>query len=298
MKAYDLIIVGGGAAGILCAIDANEKGIKNILLIEKDPVLGGALNLGDYNISKEKTILGKDYKVSLLNKLDKCDIDVKLNTMVLKIEDNNEVLCTSPENGIEKIKGTNIILSNGAKEGSRKPVNMVGDRCSGILTVGMAKKIFNMPHMIPGKEILIAGNATLYMIEKELKDNNINVVGIITTDKDANIYGLTDNIYDNYSIESIYGQGRINRVKLSKGDQEIFVDCDTLIFSNPMLSDGLVAMRSDIKLNQLTTGPQVDKTFMTSRKNIYACGNGIFIHNSIEDIENECKEVIDNIVCK
>ena len=218
--------------------------------------------------------------------------------MVLKIEDNNEVLCTSPENGIEKIKGTNIILSNGAKEGSRKPVNMVGDRCSGILTVGMAKKIFNMPHMIPGKEILIAGNATLYMIEKELKDNNINVVGIITTDKDANTYGLTDNIYDNYSIESIYGQGRINRVKLSKGDQEIFVDCDTLIFSNPMLSDGLVAMRSDIKLNQVTTGPQVDKTFMTSRKNIYACGNGIFIHNSIEDIENECKEVIDNIVCK
>lgn len=298
MKAYDLIIVGGGAAGMLCAIDANEKGIKNILLIEKDPVLGGALNLGDYNISKEKTILGKDYKVSLLNKLDKCNIDVKLNTMVLKIEDNNEVLCTSPENGIEKIKGTNIILSNGAKEGSRKPVNMVGDRCSGILTVGMAKKIFNMPHMIPGKEILIAGNATLYMIEKELKDNNINVVGIITTDKDANTYGLTDNIYDNYSIESIYGQGRINRVKLSKGDQEIFVDCDTLIFSNPMLSDGLVAMRSDIKLNQVTTGPQVDKIFMTSRKNIYACGNGIFIHNSIEDIENECKEVIDNIVCK
>lgn len=298
MKAYDLIIVGGGAAGILCAIDANEKGIKNILLIEKDPVLGGALNLGDYNISKEKTILGKDYKVSLLNKLDKCNIDVKLNTMVLKIEDNNEVLCTSPENGIEKIKGKNIILANGAKEGSRKPVNMVGDRCSGILTVGMAKKIFNMPHMIPGKEILIAGNATLYMIEKELKDNNINIVGIITTDKDANNYGLTDNIYDNYSIESIYGQGRINRVKLSKGDQEIFVDCDTLIFSNPMLSDGLVAMRSDIKLNQVTTGPQVDKIFMTSRKNIYACGNGIFIHNSIEDIENECKEVIDNIVCK
>lgn len=298
MKAYDLIIVGGGAAGILCAIDANEKGIKNILLIEKDPVLGGALNLGDYNISKEKTILGKDYKVSLLNKLDKCNIDVKLNTMVLKIEDNNEVLCTSPENGIEKIKGTNIILANGAKEGSRKPVNMVGDRCSGILTVGMAKKIFNMPHMIPGKEILIAGNATLYMIEKELKDNNINVVGIITTDKDANTYGLTDNIYDNYSIESIYGQGRINRVKLSKGDQEIFVDCDTLIFANPMLSDGLVAMRSDIKLNQVITGPQVDKTFMTSRKNIYACGNGIFIHKYIEDIENECKEVINNIVCK
>ena len=298
MKAYDLIIVGGGAAGILCAIDANEKGIKNILLIEKDPILGGALNLGDYNISKEKTILGKDYKISLLNKFDKCNIDIKLNTMVLKIEDNNEVLCTSPENGIEKIKGKNIILANGAKEGSRKAVNMVGDRCSGILTVGMAKKIFNMPHMIPGKEILIAGNATLYMIEKALKERNINVVGIITNDKEADTYGLTETIYDSYSIEAIYGEGRISRVKLSKGDKEILVDCDTLIFANPMLSDGLVAMRSDIKLNPVTTGPQVDKNFMTSRENIYACGNGIFIHSSIEDIEKECKEVIDNIVCK
>lgn len=298
MKVYDLIIVGGGAAGILCAIDANEKGIENILLIEKDSILGGALNLGDYNISKEKIILGKDYKTNSLDKLDKCNIDIKLNTMVLKIEEDNEVLCTSPENGIEKIKGTNIILANGAKEGSRKAVNMVGDRCSGILTVGMAKKIFNMPHMIPGKDILIAGDATLYMIEKELRDKNINIVGIITSNEDVNTYGLTDTIYNNYSIESIYGQGRINRVKLSKGDQEVFVDCDTLIFANPMLSDGLVAMRSDIKLNQVTTGPQVDKTFMTSRKNIYACGNGIFIHKYIEDIENECKEVINNIVCK
>lgn len=286
------------ATGILCAIDADEKGIENILLIEKDPMLGGALNLGDYNISKEKTILGKDYKTNLLDKIDKCNIDIKLNTMVLKIEEDNEVLCTSPENGIEKIKGKNVILANGAKEGSRKAVNMVGDRCSGILTVGMAKKIFNMPHMVPGKDILIAGDSTLYMIEKELREKNINIVGIITSNEDVNTYGLTDNIYNNYSIESIYGQGRINRVKLSKGDQELFVDCDTLIFANPMLSDGLVAMRSDIKLNQVTTGPQVDKTFMTSRKNIYACGNGIFIHNYIEDIENECKEVIDNIVCK
>ncbi|MDU6248166.1 MAG: hypothetical protein E6612_04505, partial [Paeniclostridium sordellii] len=94
----------------------------------------------------------------------------KLNTMVLKIEENNEVLCTSPTDGIEKIKGKNIILANGAKEGSRKPVDMVGDRCSGILTVGMTKKIFSMENMIPGKEILIAGDATLYMIEKELQD--------------------------------------------------------------------------------------------------------------------------------
>ncbi|CEO27637.1 NAD(P)/FAD-dependent oxidoreductase [Paraclostridium sordellii] len=295
MIEYNLIIVGGGAAGILCAIDAYKKGIKDILLIEKDPVLGGALNVGNFNISNKKNITGKEYKANLLNELDNCKIDIKLNTMVLKIEENNEVLCTSPTDGIEKIKGKNIILANGAKEGARKPVDMVGDRCSGILTVGMTKKIFSMENMIPGKEILIAGDATLYMIEKELQDKNINVVGIITNDKNINSYGLTDKIYDDYTIEAIYGEGRISSVKLVKEGKEELVKCDTLIFANPMLSDGLVAMRSDIKLNPRTTGPEVDDKFMTSRDRIYACGNGIFIHEYIEDIEKECRELVENL---
>ncbi|MDU2686849.1 FAD-binding protein [Paeniclostridium sordellii] len=295
MIEYNLIIVGGGAAGILCAIDAYKKGIKDILLIEKDPVLGGALNVGNFNISNKKNITGKEYKANLLNELDNCKIDIKLNTMVLKIEENNEVLCTSPTDGIEKIKGKNIILANGAKEGSRKPVDMVGDRCSGILTVGMTKKIFSMENMIPGKEILIAGDATLYMIEKELQDKNINVVGIITNDKNINSYGLTDKIYDDYTIDAIYGEGRISSVKLVKEGKEELVRCDTLIFANPMLSDGLVAMRSDIKLNPRTTGPEVDDKFMTSRDRIYACGNGIFIHEYIEDIEKECSELVENL---
>ena len=85
MKEYNLIIVGGGAAGILCAIEANKQGMDNILLIEKDPVLGGALNLGNYNISRENTINGQEYKKSLMKCFDECKVDVKLNTMVLKI---------------------------------------------------------------------------------------------------------------------------------------------------------------------------------------------------------------------
>ena len=93
--------------------------------------------------------------------------------MVLKIEENNEVLCTSSEFGIEKIKGKKIILANGAKEDSRKAISMVGDRCSGILTVGMAKKIFSICNMIPGKNILIDGYETLYMIQEQLKDKKM-----------------------------------------------------------------------------------------------------------------------------
>ncbi|WP_373599322.1 FAD-dependent oxidoreductase [Paraclostridium bifermentans] len=294
MREYELVIVGGGAAGILCAIDAYQKGIENILIIEKDPVLGGALNLGDYNISKNKAMTGKEYKQILIDKLDKCKIDIQLNTMVLKIEDNNEVLCTSPEYGIEKIKAKYVILANGGKESSRKALTMVGDRCSGILTVGMAKKIFNMD-VIPGKNVLIIGDSTLYMIEKDLKNHNIEVVGIISDNAHVNAYGLTDKVYKDYKIEGIYGDGRVSRVKISKGDEEENISCDTLIFANPILSDGVVAMRSNIKLNLHTTGPEVDDKFMTSRENIYACGNGIYPHDFIEDIEKECAELINNL---
>ena len=292
MKEYNLIIVGGGAAGILCAIEANKKGIDNILLIEKDPVLGGALNLGNYNISRENAINGQEYKKTLMERFDKCSVDLKLNTMVLKIEENNEVLCTSSEFGTEKIKGKKIILANGAKEGSRKAISMVGDRCSGILTVGMAKKIFSICNMIPGKNILIDGYETLYMIQEQLKDKNINVVGIISENNDIETYGLTDKIYKDYKIVSIQGAGRITSVTLEKDGKEKVVECDTLMFARPMLSDGLVSMRSNIKLNPTTTGPEVDDKFMTSRENIYACGNGIYIHKFIEDIEEEFSKII------
>lgn len=291
MQTYDLIIVGGGAAGMLCAIEAKKLAMNKVLLIEKDNELGGALSLGNYNISNELKITGKYYKKYLIEEFEKFDIETKLNTMVLKIEEDNSVLCTSLANGVEKIKGKKIILANGAKEGSRKAVNMVGSRCSGIYTVGMAKKIFSMD-MIPGRKILIDGSDTLYMIEKELKRSNIDVVGIISNSEDIETYDLTKDIYVNYEIKNIEGKGRVESVIIGKEDEEVQIECDTVLFARPQLSDGLVAMRSGIKLNPKTTGPQVNEDYMTSKENVYACGNGIYIHNYIEEIEKECSELI------
>ena len=294
MKIYDLIIVGGGASGMLCAIEAKKLGVKDILLIEKDNVLGGALSLGNYNISNELKITGKNYKTYLVEEFEKLDIETKLNTMVLKIEEDKEVLCTSSDNGIEKIKGEKIILANGAKEGSKQAVNMVGSRCAGIYTVGMTKKIFSM-NMIPGRKILIYGTDTLYMIEKELNKSNVEVVGIISHKDEFDNYGLTKNIYYNYEITDIEGRGRVEKVILRKNDEKLELECDTILFAKAQLSDGLVAMRSGIELNPKTTGPRVDERYMTSKEDVYACGNGIYIHNYIEDIEKECSELIDNI---
>ncbi|HAT4335611.1 TPA: NAD(P)/FAD-dependent oxidoreductase [Clostridium perfringens] len=295
MREYDLIIIGGGASGLLSAINGKKDGIKNILLVEKDPILGGALNSADYNISEKGNLTGIEYKESLLKEFNKLNIDVKLNTMVLKIEDSNEILCTSSEYGVEKIKGKNIIIANGGKEKSRNAVQIPGDRTAGVLTVGMAKKIFGIKNMVPGKNILIVGDSTLYMIQEDLKKHNIKVSGIITDKNKNEVFDLSENLYPGYEIVSIHGEGRVSSVTIKNGDEKKNIKCDTVIFAYPMISDGLVALRSGLKLNPSTTGPAVDENLETSSKNIYACGNAIYIHKSIEEIEDECKKLIKTI---
>ena len=295
MREYDLIIIGGGAAGLLSAINGKKDGIKNILLVEKDPILGGALNSADYNISEKGNLTGIEYKESLLKEFNELNVDVKLNTMVLKIEDSNEILCTSSECGVEKIKGKNIIIANGGKEKSRNAVQIPGDRTAGVLTVGMAKKIFGIKNMIPGKNIFIVGDSTLYMIQEDLKKHNIKVSGIITDKNKNEVFDLSENLYSGYEIISIHGEGRVSSVTIKNGDEKKNIKCDTVIFAYPMISDGLVALRSGLKLNPNTTGPAVDENLETSSKNIYACGNAIYIHKSIEEIEDECKKLIKTI---
>ena len=295
MREYDLIIIGGGAAGLLSAINGKKDGIKNILLVEKDPILGGALNSADYNISEKGNLTGIEYKESLLKEFNELNIDVKLNTMVLKIEDSNEILCTSSEYGVEKIKGKNIIIANGGKEKSRNAVQIPGDRTAGVLTVGMAKKIFEIKNMVPGKNIFIVGDSTLYMIQEDLKKHNIKVSGIITNKNKNEVFDLSENLYSGYEIISIHGEGRVSSVTIKNGDEKKDIKCDTVIFAYPMISDGLVALRSGLKLNPSTTGPAVDENLETSSKNIYACGNAIYIHKSIEEIEDECKKLIKTI---
>ncbi|EGS9999243.1 NAD(P)/FAD-dependent oxidoreductase [Clostridium perfringens] len=295
MREYDLIIIGGGASGLLLAINGKKDGIKNILLVEKDPILGGALNSADYNISEKGNLTGIEYKESLLKEFNELNIDVKLNTMVLKIEDSNEILCTSSECGVEKIKGKNIIIANGGKEKSRNAVQIPGDRTAGVLTVGMAKKIFGIKNMVPGKNIFIVGDSTLYMIQEDLNKHNIKVSGIITDKNKNEVFDLSENLYSGYEIISIHGEGRVSSVTIKNGDEKKDIKCDTVIFAYPMISDGLVALRSGLKLNPNTTGPAVDENLETSSKNIYACGNAIYIHKSIEEIEDECKKLIKTI---
>lgn len=298
MRNYDLVIVGGGASGLLCAINAKKEGIENILIIEKDAQLGGALNTANYNISSTHKVTGQAYKEDLLKKFITFSIDIQLNTMVLNIDNDRNIICMSPNNGLEKISSKFIVLTNGAKEKGKNALNILGDRCSGILTLGNAKKIFNIENMIPGKELVIYGTENLYTALDELSNPKVTIKAILGENAPSKLTSLAQNIYQGFEITDILGDGRLSKVIISKGNEKIEIPCDTLIIAQGLLSDGIVAMRSNITLNPATTGPKVNENFETSRENIFACGNGIFIHNYIEEIETEAASLMKYISSK
>lgn len=296
MSSYDLIIIGGGAAGMLCAIEGKKKGIENILVIEKNPSLGGALTLGNYNISTTKNITGKEYLKDLLDKYSKLNIDTYFNTMVININNDGKVVCLSPDRGMEELSGKNIILTNGAKEKGKNALDVPGDRCAGVMTLLNAKNILNLEGVVPGKDIIIYGTENLHMIMKDLEAHDLNIKGIVCERPRSESTKITNNIYEKSHITSISGVDRVKSIKISNGVNEKEITCDTVILALGMLSDGLVAFRSNITLNPETTGPKVDNNFETSRKNIFACGNGIYIHDSIEEIEDEANKLIQYII--
>lgn len=287
MKTYDLIIVGGGVAGMLCAINSNKNGVENILLIEKDPMLGGSLNLLSFPLKNKRLNNSTDYKNSLIEDISSRNIDIQLSTLVININEKGNLICVSPTGGLEELSAKYIVLANGSKEKGLNTLEIAGDRCSGVFSLKTAKKIFNMNNVVPGKNIVIYGNENLSFIKNELDSKRANVVALVATNIHSHDSELANNIYEGYKVISIIGKDRISSVIISDGTNEKEIPCDCLIFSQGLLSDGLVSFRSGITLDPSTTGPKVDSSFETSMKNVFACGDGIYIHNSSEDLEEE-----------
>lgn len=294
MKHYDLVIIGGGASGLNSAIFAKNMGIENILLIEKDDILGGALTLGDYNLSERSYFTGESYRQKRIEEFKSLNIDTYLGTMVLRIDYDKIIVCTSKERGIEKIKAKAIIIATGGKETGLNNLKVTGDRVSGILTVGMTEKILNMG-LIPGKKVVIFGTDNLYKICNKLKKNNVNIKGIICDKLSDDILALSKKLYLGYELKEVKGNGRLEKIKISKGNLCEYVDCDTLIIANPMICDPVLFMRSGIKLNLSTMGAEVSSTNMTSSNGIFALGYSVKIHKSMEEILEEVGKTVEAV---
>lgn len=285
MKKYDLIVIGGGISGLNCALNAYERGFENILVIEKDKNIGGTLK----DVDEYKEYIGK-----LVSNIECTNIQIQLDTQVISIDDENRVIATSMENGIQKLYSENIIICNGSKEKGKNAFNLNGDRCSGIYTVNMADKILDLDGIKLGNEVVICGGIGLNKIAKKLRDKNINVSAIVCLNLNDDVFDLTNHILFNYNIKAVKGNGRIEEVILDNGDYKK-LKCDTLIIAAGVVPDGIIGMRSNISLNKENGGISVNPVFKTSREGIYAIGDCVNINCDIEKTEKNTKTLIYNL---
>lgn len=309
MKNYDLVIVGGGPAGLGAAVKAYDEGIKNILIVERDLVLGGILNqcihngFGLHRFGEELT--GPEYAQRFIDQVKQRDIDVLLDTIVLNISPDKELTLMNQINGMFTIVPKAIILAMGCRERPRGALNIPGSRPAGVFSAGTAQRMVNIEGYMPGKKVVILGSGDIGLImarRMTLEGAKVQCVAEIMPYSG----GLKRNIvqclndydiplYFSTTVSEIVGKDRLEGVYLSKVDDnmkvipgsEKYFECDTLLLSVGLIPENELSKSAGVKLDRKTKGSVVSDRLMTSVDGIFACGNVLHVHDLVDYVSEE-----------
>ena len=309
MKNYDIVIIGGGPAGLAAAVSAKKRGVDSILILERDRELGGILNqcihngFGLHTFKEELT--GPEYAQRFIDQAKELEIEYRLNTMVMDISHEKVVTAMNREEGLFQIRAKAVILAMGCRERSRGALNIPGYRPAGIYSAGTAQRLVNMEGLMPGREVVILGSGDIGLImarRMTFEGAEVKVVAELMPYSG----GLKRNIVQclddfgiplklSHTVVDIKGKERLEGVTIAEVDgngkpipgTEEEYSCDTLLLSVGLIPENELSRGMGVEMSRVTSGPVVNESLETNIEGVFACGNVLHVHDLVDFVSEE-----------
>lgn len=310
-KMTDLVIIGGGPAGMSAAVAAYESGIRDIVILERDSALGGILQqcihngFGLHKFGEELT--GPEYAWRYEQRVRELGIPVKLNTMVLDIGADKTVTATNEDDGVFTLKAKAIILAMGCRERSKGALNIPGTRPAGIYSAGTAQKLVNIKGLMVGKKVVILGSGDIGLImarRMTLEGAKVEAVcelmpysGGLARNIEQCLNDFNIPLKLSHTIVKIHGKDRVCGVTVAEVDEnrkpiketEEYIECDTILLSVGLIPENELSRSAGIELSRITSGAVVNQDRQTNREGIFACGNVLHVHDLVDFVSDEAE---------
>ena len=307
----DLVIIGGGPAGMSAAIAAFKSGIKDILILERDERLGGILQqcihngFGLHKFGEELT--GPEYAERYERQILELGIEFKLGTMVLDLSRDRVITATNSEDGIFQIKAKAVILAMGCRERAKGALNIAGSRPAGIFSAGTAQKFVNMKGYMPGKDVVILGSGDIGLImarRMTLEGAKVHAVcelmpysGGLARNIEQCLNDFSIPLKLSHTVTKIHGKERLNGVTIAKVDEnrrpipetEEFIPCNTLLLSVGLIPENELSKNAQVNISAVTSGAVVDQDRQTDIDGIFSCGNVLHVHDLVDFVSDEAE---------